>query len=209
MRKIYSLIIASLFIASALAYSKIGSLCETDTDCRVEYELCNLETMKCKHRPLFPVRGIEIAGAFIFSFLVAFSNFSGIAGGFGLIAFYSLFGFNVQLGIILSNAQIVVSSIFRIATGLGKPHPLRGQHGTLFHFSIISMMIPMNALAAALASLINRVVPDLYIIIAYALILTGVLAFNLYRLRHIYIKETNPVASAAKPTEVNSTIFNP
>lgn len=211
MAKTYTLILVAMLATSALAYTKIGMACENDSDCTVEYEVCSLETLKCKHRPIFPLRGKEIGGVFIFSFLVAFSNFSGIGGGFGLIVFSPLFGFNIQLAVILSNAQIVISSIFRIATGLGKPHPLRGRHGTLFHFSTISMMIPMNALAAALASLINRVVPDLYIIIIYGIILVGVQAFNLNRLRHIYIKETTkPADSGAKTAQpVLSKMFNP
>ena len=58
------------------------------------------------------------------------------------------------------------------------------------------MMIPMNALGAALATLINRIIPDLYIVSAYAVILTGVLAFNLNRLLHIYRNEMRSPASA-------------
>ena len=46
--------------------------------------------------------------------LVATSNFGGIGGGFGLIALFAMFGFDVKTGIVLSNAQISVSCIIRI-----------------------------------------------------------------------------------------------
>jgi len=186
MRHVY---LFTLLLAVAFAFPRAGTKCTDDSACTTEYEYCTTEG-KCKHMDLLPMnRGNEIAGFFVLTFLVAFSNFSGIGGGFGLIAFFCMYNFDVKTGIILSNAQIVISSIIRIATGLGHPHPLKGKNGTLFHFSIISLMIPMNALGAALATVVNRIIPDLVIVIVYAVILIGVLIFNLHRLYGIYKKE--------------------
>ena len=88
----------------------------------------------CKHRNIFPARGIEIGGYFFFTFLVFFSNFSGIAGGYAYLALMLMFNFTVPVSIVLSNSQISISAICRIVSGLGKPHPLKGPHGTLYHF---------------------------------------------------------------------------
>jgi len=167
----------------------VGLACQADSDCNEFYEFCT-DNNVCKHRLIFPARGIEIAAYFVFALLVTTSNFGGIAGGFGFISLMSMFGFDLKTSIILSNAQIVISSIIRISTGLGKPHPERKTHGTLFHFNVISMIIPAAALASALATVINRVIPDLVIVILYAVVLTGVFVYNIMRFITVVKKET-------------------
>lgn len=63
-------------------------------------------------------------------------------------------------------------------------------------------MIPCISLGATLATLVSRVVPDLYIVVIYFVILTGVLIFNLDRLKDIIKKETGLKPPAA-PVQVN------
>lgn len=190
MKKVFVAILMLVF-AAAFTYPKAGTSCVIDADCYEKYEHCvEIQgSLECKHRNLFPLRGLEIGGVILFTFLVATANFGGIAGGFGLIAFYMMFMFSVPTGIVLSNAQIVISCVIRIITGIGKPHPHRGCHGTLYHFAIVSMMIPMCSLGSTLATLISRVIPDLFIVIAYFVILLGVFLFNLGRLVTIVKKE--------------------
>lgn len=167
----------------------MGLACQADSDCNEFYEFCT-DKKVCKHRLIFPARGIEIAAYFIFALLVTTSNFGGIAGGFGFICLMSMFGFDLKTSIVLSNAQIVISSIIRISTGIGKPHPERKTHGTLYHFNVISMIIPAAALASALATLINRVIPDLVLVILYAVVMLGVFSYNFMRFITVVKKET-------------------
>lgn len=77
-------------------------------------------------------------------------------------------------------------------SGLGKPHPIRDKHGTLYHFHITSLMVPMISLGATLATLVSKVIPDLYIVIIYGVILTAVFLYNLKRLVAIIKRETSP-----------------
>jgi len=181
---------AVLSLAAASTFPKAGSKCETDEDCYTEYEYCTHAHL-CKHRNIFPARGSEIGGIFLFTFLVFFSSFAGLSGGFAYLSLMLLFKFTVSTAIYLSNSQIAISSILRIVSGLGKPHPLKGPHGTLFHFQVLSLLIPMISLGAAMATLVSRVMPDLYIVVLYVVIMTGVLIFNLDRLKVIIKKEWN------------------
>lgn len=101
----------------------------------------------------------------------------------------------------------MVSGMIRILFGLGKPHPLRGEYGTQYHFSIISLMIPMAAVGSSLATSVSKVIPDLYITVSYVLILSFVLAYNIYRLIMIVKKEAGkaPTDEAAKGTSTQGT----
>lgn len=188
----YFIALATIVTFAGAGYPKAGlSKCQQDSDCWEYYEYCTEES-DCKHRDMFPARGIEIGAVFVFTFFTAFSNFAGIGGGFSYLALLLMFNFALPIAVILSNAQIMISGLITILTGLGKPHPTKGPHGTLFHFQIISLMIPMCSLGAAMAALISRVVPDLWIVIIYVIVLIGVFIYSLRRLQRIYKKETAP-----------------
>lgn len=60
-------------------------------------------------------------------------------------------------------------------------------------------MVPANALGSALATLINRVIPDLVIVILYAVVLTGVFAFNIGKFIAVFKKETGAGIKAEQP----------
>lgn len=116
-----------------------------------------------------------------------------------MIVYLSLFNFSTKLGIILSNSQIMVSSFVRLFTGIGKPSPARAPYGTPFHFNIMSLMIPMTTVGASVATVVNKVIPDLYLTVLFLLILSCVQAYNIWRLVNI-IKRENGLESRAKDT---------
>lgn len=62
----------------------------------------------------------------------------------------------------------------------------------------------MAAVGSTLATAVSKVVPDLYITISYVLILSFVLAYNIYRLVMIVKKE-----AAKAPTEATSKDSTP
>lgn len=64
--------------------------------------------------------------------------------------------------------------MIRLFWGMNLPHPVRDPHGTLLHFPIISLMLPGCTLGATMATLVSKVVPDLYIVIYYVVIMIGV-----------------------------------
>ena len=164
----------------------------------------------CKHRKIFPARGIEIAAVIIFALMTALANFGGIGGGFVHIVLFAMFGFDLKTAIVLSNAQIAISSIIRIFFGIGKSHPVREHHGSLYNFQVVSLMVPANALGASLAALINRVIPDVAIIILNACLLTVVFAFNFGKLRMMVKKELlSGKPAAAQPAIEAPTVAAP
>lgn len=97
------LVLASLVALAAASYPRAGKDCSSDADCWEEFELCT-EAQICKHRDLFPIRGIEIGGMFFLAFLVAFANFGGLAGGMAYLAFLLMFKFSVPIAIVISNS---------------------------------------------------------------------------------------------------------
>ena len=139
---------------------------------------------------MFPARGMEIAGFFVYVGLATFSSAAGISGGFAYLSFMIMFKFTVSGAVILSNLQIFVSSFIRILFGLDKPHPLKVPYGTLYHFQIISLMIPMCSLGSIMATMVSKIIPDLYIVILYAILLIIVLLYNLKKLRLMIQRET-------------------
>lgn len=68
-------------------------------------------------------------------------------------------------------------------------------------------MIPMAAVGSSLATSVSKVIPDLYITVSYVLILSFVLAYNIYRLIMIVKKEAGkaPTDEAAKGTSTQGT----
>jgi uncharacterized membrane protein YfcA len=94
----------------------------------------------------------------------------------------------------LSNAQICSAGIARLAMDGRKPHPLRKTHGILLDYSMLTMMLPMITIGSALATVIGRVIPEVYLVIGYAVTMVGILLFNLNRLKKLVAKETKDAA---------------
>ena len=105
MKKSHLLLLATLICLAyaAVDYPRINQRCKLDEDCGGNFEFCN-ESGRCKHKPMFPMRSIEIAGWGVYTFFVTISNFSGMAGGFPLIVIIGMFNFTMKAGIPISNA---------------------------------------------------------------------------------------------------------
>jgi hypothetical protein len=185
----------------AAEYPKAKTKCTQNNDC-ASYEHCNTSG-RCAHNSLFPLRNIEIGGFVVYTAIVFFCNFSGMQGGLPLTAFISMFNFNMKLGIMLSNAQIASAGLTRLVMDAGKSHPLRKQ-GILLDYAILTMMLPFITVGSTLASVVSRLMPDIYITIFYAIIMTAILVFNIFRLISLVRKEMK--AAASKPPEA---IVNP
>jgi hypothetical protein len=196
MKRVQLLILAAILCLVAAEYPKANSKCKLDIDC-ASFEHCN-KSGRCQHNSLFPLRKIEIGGFAVYTVIVFFCNFSGIAGGLTLTAIISMFNFNMKTGIIVSNAQICSAGIARLVMDAGKSHPLRPK-GILLDFGILTMMFPMISIGSALATVVSRLMPDVYITIFYAIIMVGILVFNIFRLIALVRKETK--AAAYKPPE--------
>jgi hypothetical protein len=211
MNKASLLLLATFLCLVTAEYPKTNSKCNLDTEC-ASFEHCNTAG-RCQHNNLFPLRSIEIAGFMVYTIIVFFSNFSGIAGGLTLVAIISMLNFNMKFGIMLSNAQIMSAGIVRLAMDAQKSHPLR-PHGILLDYPIVTMMLPMITLGSALATVVTRLMPDIIITIAYAIIMAGILVFNVLRLVALVRKEQKaatykPPVAQENPTEPSDSEQNP
>ena len=211
MNRVTLLLLATSLCLVAAEYPHANLRCNADADC-ASFEHCNASG-RCQHNNLFPLRNIEIGGWVVYTLIVFFSNFSGIAGGLTLIAIISMLNFNMKFGIMLSNAQICSAGIVRLAMDAGKSHPLRPK-GILLDYAIVTMMLPMITLGSALATVVIRLMPDIYITIAYAIIMVGIMLFNVFRLVALMRKEANaatykPPVAQENPTEPSDSEQNP
>jgi len=121
---------------------------------------------------MFPLRPLETGGWVVYTFIVIFSNFSGMAGGLPLVVFMGMFDFTMKASIPLSNSNIFSSAMVRLIVGAKDPHPLR-KKGNLLNFSIVTMMFPMITVGALISSFSSPAIPDIFIVIGFVVILIG------------------------------------
>ena len=173
---------------SVAAYPHYGLHCESDDDCLAEYEMCN-ELKKCVHRGILPIRPLEIGGWFAYTITLFCANFSGVAGCLPLVVLYAMMNFSTKTGILLSNAQVCSAATARVIIEGSRPHPLRKTHGTPLDYSKLNIMIPLICVGSTFASIISRLIPDVLITILYAVVMSSILGFNIFRLKKLIAKE--------------------
>jgi uncharacterized membrane protein YfcA len=138
---------------------------------------------------MFPLRKMEFVGWILYTLIVVFSNFSGLAGGLPLVIIIAMFNFNMKASIPLSNAQIMIAAIVRMLMDGKNPHPLR-EKGTLVDYSVVTMMFPMITVGSAISSFVSPAFPDVYITIGYAVIVFSIMIFSIFRLITLIKKES-------------------
>ena len=171
------LVLSSLLCLGFAEYPRAGSSCNQTLDCWEEYEFCN-DFDRCEHRDLVPIRSMELWGYVVYTAAVFVSNFSGITGALPLVAIVAMQKFTMKDGIMLSNAQIAAAGIARLALDRNKKHPIRKTWGILLDYPVLTMMLPMVTTGSILATVVSRLLPDIVIVICYAIIMVGILAFN-------------------------------
>ncbi len=108
------------------------------------------------HKAVFPMVGIEYAGALLIPVLLALAQSGGLAGGGALIPIAIIFfGFDTKQAIALSNASMCLSAYVRYLYNFKKSHPLKNGNGVLVDYSVSSIMLPMIVLGATLGVMVN------------------------------------------------------
>jgi hypothetical protein len=154
---------------------------------------------------MFPLRKMEIVGWVLYTLIVVFSNFSGLAGGLPLVIIIAMFNFNMKASIPLSNTNIMFAAFIRILMNCKDPHPLR-KKGTILDYSIVTMMFPMITVGSAISSFVSPAVPDIYILIGYSVIVFGIVIFSIFRLIALIKKESalsKPKVETPTPIQKN------
>jgi len=204
-RSHFLLLATSLCLAyAAVDYPRVNERCKVDDDCGKHFEFCN-DSGRCKHKPMFPLRKIEIVGWVLYTLIVVFANFSGIAGALPIVIIIAMFNFNMKASIPLSNANIMFAAFIRLLMNCKYPHPLR-KKGTILDYSVVTMMFPMITVGSAMSSFVSPAVPDIYILIGYSVIVFGIVIFSIFRLIALIKKESalsEPKVEPITPIQTN------
>jgi len=127
--------------------------CETNADCWKEddFYMCTevkdhaLGPKVCLHKPLFPLKGIEWIGTFLFAIIMLLSNVGGIGGGGIAIPMVQIFfGFDdLKKAIAISSFSIFISTFTRFFYNINERHPDKPNMMSL-DYGLASVMMPLT-----------------------------------------------------------------
>ena len=146
--------------------------CHTNDDCLdlSDYYTCKVNPKKpddkdkvCVHKSLFPLKGKEWAGTFLFAAFMLLANVGGIGGG-GIaipMAMY-FFGFDTKPAIAVSSFSIMWSTIARFFFNWGERHPEK-ELMVVIDYSMTNVMMPLTLIGTLIGAYIYISFPDLLI----------------------------------------------
>ena len=173
-----------------------GKSCKKDSECLADgWETC--QTGVCKHKDLWPMKGLEFWGMIATFFMLWIANMGGIGGGGTLVPICILF-FNMSHAnaIPISNFSIFLSSAQRYLLNSTKPHPLRNGRGILVDYNLAIIMLPGIISGVSVGGIINALLPKIIVQVSY-IILLGYVGFSLIRkLLDLREKETKALKEA-------------
>jgi len=158
---IYAL--CSLICLTCATHPFDGSACKKDVDCLSDgWETC--QEGVCKHKELWPMKGLEFWGMIATFWMLWVANMGGIGGGGTLVPICILF-FNMSMGnaIPLSNFSIFLSSAQRYLLNSGKPHPSKNGTGLLVDYNLAIIMLPGIISGVSVGGIVNALLPKIIV----------------------------------------------
>ena len=154
--------------------------CTNNESCnRYPYYVCGDDNF-CKHKDVFPPEALELAGVFVFGFIMALCTVAGIGGGgianSMLIAFFK---FDTKPAVAISSFSILVCTTMRFFYNFKTRHPDKPQMNVL-DYGLASIMMPTTLAGSQIGGYVLELFPSLYIQIFLTLLL-GYLSFLTYR----------------------------
>jgi len=140
--------------------------------------------MKCTHKDLFPLNGLEWIGCFMTVFIFIFANAGGLAGGgTTLPCIMIFFRFDFKRTVALGNALIMVSGFLRYLMNAKYTHPYKTTPdgkptGVLVDYSIAIVMLPLIIIGVAVGAALYIVLPAIIILIVLVVLLIGLVTVN-------------------------------
>jgi uncharacterized membrane protein YfcA len=157
-------------------------VCKVASDCFSSFEIC--ENAVCVHKALWPIDGIEWAGAIILCMVIGLAAASGIGGGSLIMPIALIFyGFSANLAVPLSNFCIFASSLILFIKNYSQNHPkVKGK--VSIDYESVLILYPMVLAGTSIGVILSIILPGICITFA----LTGVLVFLLYKSSKKYVK---------------------
>ena len=115
------------------------------------------------HKSLFPLKGKEWAGTFLFAAFMLLANVGGIGGGgIAIPMCMYFFGFDTKPAIAVSSFSIMWSTIGRFFFNWGERHPEKDKM-VVIDYSMTNVMMPLTLIGTLIGAFIYMSFPDLLI----------------------------------------------
>ena len=165
--------------------------CETDDDCSSKFYYCKAKgegTSTCEHKSFFPMYVSEYVGSFITILMMFIANCGGSAvGGTITPIVMAFYGYDIKMGIAISNSTVIFSGFLRYILNFKERHP-RG--GLLINYSYITVMFPSLYIGATFGVIAYVLIPSLIIAILLTLILLAAAVYTTTKSILIYKVES-------------------
>ena len=162
-----------------VSYPIVGSddvTCKKDEDCEnYPYFHCNIDDGDtdgtCKHKDVFPQKGLEVGGIFVFGIIMALCTVAGIGGGgIATSMLEAFFKFETKPAVAVSSFSILICTTMRFFYNFKTKHPSK-KHMNVLDYSLASIMMPTTLAGSQMGGYILLMFPSLYIQIALTLLL--------------------------------------
>lgn len=173
--------------------------CVVDEDCTDHpFFLCGIkETGFCGHKDVLPVEPLEIAGIFVFSFIMALSNVAGVGGGgVAIPVLMAFFLFKTKPAIAVSSFSIFVTTLARFIMNFRERHPEKN-NVVVIDYDLVTIMMPTTLAGAQIGAIILVVFPSIIIQAILTVMLVFLLIQSVIKARSL-TKEENEARDRAK-----------
>ena len=156
--------------------------CVVDTDCDdYPYYKCGVKTPGvCNHKKVFPARGLEIGGWFVFAAFKALSNIAGIGGGGVSVPMaMGFFHFDTKPAIALSSFMIFITSLATFFLNFRSKHPEK-PNMVLIDYNVVTIMMGTTLAGSQIGAIILVIFPALIIQILLVITLVILLAATVF-----------------------------
>ena len=137
--------------------------CTVSSDCsKYPFYFCN-DNSECEHKAVFPPEGLEIAGIFVFGFIMALCTVAGIGGGGianSMLIYF--FKFETKPAVAISSFSILICTTMRFFYNFSTKHPEKNTMNVL-DYGLASIMMPTTLAGSQIGGYVLLMFPSIYI----------------------------------------------
>ena len=175
--------------------------CDVDEDCEnYPYFHCKSDH-SCEHKDVFPAKGLEVGGIFVFGIIMALCTVAGIGGGgIATSMLEAFFKFETKPAVAVSSFSILICTTMRFFYNFKTKHPSK-KHMNVLDYSLATVMMPTTLAGSQMGGYILLMFPSLYIQIALTLLLAFLSYLTFRKAMDMHRKEEAKKAAEANVIE--------